>query len=182
MIHVTITASELADAGACSEGGDLQHNGMALFRAIGKLQWGLADPPCIVVPRWTVLHTLWFATAYPSHYGWLRDKSLIPCVSLRGANLGGAYLRGANLGGANLRDANLVGANLVGANLRGANLGGAYLGGANLVGANLVGANLRGANLVGANLRGANLGGANRYRSDPVIVGWTLVDGSLSRT
>jgi len=54
-------------------------------------------------------------------------------VSLRGADLSGAYLRGADLSGAYLS----------GAYLRGADLSGAYLSGADLRGADLRGAKLK---------------------------------------
>ena len=68
-------------------------------------------------------------------------------VSLRGADLSGAYLRGADLSGAYLSGAYLRGADLSGADLSGADLSGAYLSGAYLRGADLSGAYLRGAKL-----------------------------------
>lgn len=57
--------------------------------------------------RWTPLHDVWLAVAYPGFSGWLRDWGLVPRV-----NLGGADLSCANLRGANLCDADLNGANL----------------------------------------------------------------------
>ena len=93
-------------------------------------------------------------------------------VSLRGANLRGAYLRGADLCGADLR----------GADLCGANLGGAYLDGANLTGAILTGANLTGSSLTGASLTAASLGGA--YVENTIIdlpPGWKIENGLIVR-
>ncbi|WP_196487145.1 pentapeptide repeat-containing protein [Burkholderia vietnamiensis] len=78
-------------------------------------------------------------------------------VSLRGANLRGAYLSGADLSGANLSGAYLSGANLSDADLSGAYLSGANLRDADLSDADLSGAYLRDADLSGANLSGADL-------------------------
>ena len=126
MISSTITLEELRNSSACEEG-------IKLFSAItdGK--------ETLLIPKWSILHTVWLAVAYPDFAKWLRDKNIVPS-----ANLQDADLRDANLQDANLRDANLWGANLRGANLRRANL--RY-------------ANLRDANLRGANLRDANLPG-----------------------
>ncbi|WCQ92562.1 pentapeptide repeat-containing protein [Sorangium sp. Soce836] len=198
MITVSLTRQALTREGACSDG-------LALFDSIKALadeQRAAEGKPARrgLVVRWTRLHTLWAATAYPSFFGWLVGKGLVPGANLDGANLAGAYLAGAylaraNLDGANLDGANLARANLARANLDGANLAGAYLDGANLARANLAGAYLAGANLAGAYLAGANLAGANldgaylaganldgaylagarRRRTDPVLVGWEVV-------
>ena len=83
------------------------------------------------------------------------DLSLVPNLSLRGAQLQGAQLNHACLVGIDLQEANLEGANMQGAQLQRAQLQGANLSGANLQGANLSGAVLSGAemsNLVVTNL------------------------------
>jgi len=150
-ITVTITLADLQRHDACVEG-------IALWRSIatrspkGRLR---------VRVKWTPLHDVWLAVAYPGFSGWLRDWGLVPRANLGGANLGGANLRGANLYGASLRGADLRGADLRGADLRGADLRGADLGGADLGGADLGGADLGGADLYGANLGDADLYGAN---------------------
>ena len=133
MTSVVLTKDELVMAGACDESDDPRKSGMALFRAIARLQ---GDPSRVIVPQWTALHTVWLARVYHGHYNWLRIKSLIPNADLRHADLRGvslwdtdlrgADLRHADLRGADLRRANLQGADLQGADLRGANLRGAY--------------------------------------------------------
>ena len=101
-------------------------------------------------------------------------------ISLRGANLSGAYLSGADLRGADLCGADLRGADLRGANLSAADLRGANLRGADLSGADLRGANLRGADLCGAGLSGANLSGADL--SDAGLRGTDLSGADLRGT
>ena len=141
MISSTITLAELRNSSACE-------GGIKLFSAItdGK--------ETLLIPEWSILHTVWLAVAYPDFAKWLRDKNIVPSANLQDANLQDANLQDADLRDANLQDANLRDANLWGANLRGANLQGA-----NLQYANLQYANLRDANLRGANLRDANLPG-----------------------
>jgi len=173
-ITVRLDRAALEAANACD-------GGLALFDALlahqteERARRGLRPLRHLRI-RWTPLHALWSAGAYPEFSRWLYARGLIPLISLgganlEGANLGGANLEGANLGGAYLVDANLVGANLGGANLEGANLWGANLVGANLdraylVGANLEGAYLEGAYLERANLEHANLVGANLDRAN----------------
>jgi uncharacterized protein YjbI with pentapeptide repeats len=89
------------------------------------------------------------------------EQAIDNSISLRGANLTGAYLRGANLTGAYLRGADLSGADLSGADLSGAIL---YKG--NLRGANLSGADLNYAMLTNAEVYNVNLNGANLIRVD----------------
>ncbi len=151
MITVTITRKQLTTAEACPEG-------MALFEAL-RIAQGLKHS--VKVRDWTITHQLWLSAAYPSFYGWGRDRGLWPQLPMCGADLYGANLRGANLYGANLRGANLYGANLRGAKLYAADLYGADLRGADLYGATLSGADLSGADLYGATLSGADLYGAN---------------------
>jgi hypothetical protein len=134
MINVVITKAELEAANACDGPG----SGMELFRSLNRMQFGTkAKGLRVKVNGWTILHQLWFSAAYPGHYGWLRDKGMIPQIAMEYANLVGANLRGADLRGADLVGADLRGADLVGANLRGADLVGANLRGANLYCANL---------------------------------------------
>jgi len=173
MIIISITETALRAEDPCVDGLDL-------FRAIKRHQDEVraAEGKPLrrgLRVRWTRLHGLWLAAAYPSMAGWLADKGIVPQVSLPFADLRGANLRGADLDGANLRGADLDGANLPFANLDGANLRGA-----NLDGANLRGANLDGANLDGANLRGANLRGANWPRDKAPPDGWEKRDAACS--
>jgi uncharacterized protein YjbI with pentapeptide repeats len=130
--------------------------------------------------RWTRVHSLWLATAFPDFAQWLTAYGLIPNAylvgaNLKNANLVNAYLPFANLAEANLENACLAGTNLKNAHLARANLKNAYLedtylsgadlGNANLKSATLVGANLEGADLSHANLAGANLRSANLTRA-----------------
>lgn len=98
MIVVTLCRSALKRAGACADG-------LSLFDAIASQQ-PASDARRLrrIKVRWTRLHQLWAATAYPTFYGWLRDNGLAPQLSMRHANLRGANLRGADLYGANLGD------------------------------------------------------------------------------
>ena len=149
MITVTITRQEMETAKperACGEG-------VELWEEIARMQWGVADPPSIVVRDWQPVHAIWLRVTYPEFSQWLESHGMIP--SLRGANLYAADLRGADLRGADLRAANL----------RAANLRAAYLYGADLRAADLSGANLYGAYLYGANLSGA-------YRPNSAPTGW----------
>jgi len=141
-IQLFLSRTDLTRAGACPEG---------IKRFNELFPQGLATP-------WTVTHQLWAAWAEPAFYSWLRDKGLLPVLSMRGANLSGANLSRADLSRANLSGANLSGANLSGADLSRANLSRANLSGANLSRANLSRANLYGADLYEADLRGADLG------------------------
>ena len=166
MITITIQRATLVKLQACTEG-------LALYDAIAAQQPASdARRSKRLRFRYTPLHCVWLASAYPGFASWLIARALVPLLSLESANLRGANLGGANLYGANLYGANLGGANLYGALLAGANLGGALLAGANLGGANLYGALLAGANLGGANLYGANLRGAYRSLYDAPIAGW----------
>lgn len=90
MIAVSITQAELDRHDACRES-----RGRELLSTISVQQWGV-DTGEVVVSRWTPLHSVWLAWAYPGHAAWLRDEGIVP-----GANLDGASLRGANLRGAN---------------------------------------------------------------------------------
>ena len=118
-ITVRIDRAALEAAGACERG-------LALFDAL--LAHQTEDRARSVGPdgrprrplrhlriRWTPLHALWSAGAYPEFSRWLYARGLIPQISLEGANLEGANLRGANLVDAYLVDAYLDGANLRGA-------------------------------------------------------------------
>lgn len=106
MISVRLSEAELRRHNACDDGDDPARSGMALYRAIARLQYpDVADPPCIIVREWTQLHTVWLHSVYPSHASWLEARGLVPRANLSGAYLDGAYLRGAYLRGANLRDA-----------------------------------------------------------------------------
>ena len=101
MIYVSITKAELLKHEACDEG-------MRLFDAIASGdEW---------VGKWTPLHSVWLATAYPAFRAWLRHRGLIPITDLAHANLFGADLSGANLSRAYLSGADLSRANLSGAN------------------------------------------------------------------
>jgi hypothetical protein len=193
-IILRIYRQRLVDAGAC-------HDGLALYDAIAAMAKARGDRRARkrLRVRWTPLHAVWLASAYPAWACWAEAHGIVPHLrgaDLVGANLGGADLRGANLRGADLRGANLYGADLRGANLYkggwtaqpatsapyGADLRGANLRGANLYGADLRGADLRGANLYGADLRGANLRGANLYGADlrgANLVGANLVGANL---
>jgi len=155
VILLTIRRKDLVTAGACKEG-------LALYDAIAAMQQETdARRGKRIKVRWTRLHRLWIATAYPSFWAWLQDRGIAPEISLRGADLRGADLRGAYLRGAYLYGADLYGADLRGADLYGADLRGADLYGADLYGAYLRGADLRGAYLGGADLCGADLRGAD---------------------
>lgn len=110
MIFVTITRRLLAEHQACAEG-------LTLFDHVAAMSKRSPRGVPRIKVRWTIAHQLWAATAYPSFYAWLRDKSLAPQLSMARANLYGADLQGANLRGANLRGADLRGANLYGADL-----------------------------------------------------------------
>lgn len=101
-------------------------------------------------------------------------------VSLKGANLSGAYLERANLSGAelssiNLSHANLEKAKLIGTTLKDVNLTEAILNDAELKGADLEDADLSDAKLVGADLRGVNF-------KDTVLLGADLTDTKLTNT
>jgi len=118
VITVSLSQDTLASKGACKEG-------LALFDTIKAM----ADAERLklkkprrrgIVLRWSRLHYLWLATAYPGFSSWLIERGHEPSLGLDGANLDGANLDGANLDGANLDGANLDGANLDGANLDGA--------------------------------------------------------------
>ena len=158
MITVTIHRKSLQDAGACADG-------LALFSRIAAMQPETdSRRQDRIRVRWTRLHRVWLAAAYPSFWWWLYGNGFVPESCLSGADMRGANLRSANLYGADMRSANLYGADMRSANLYGADLGGADMRGANLGGANLYGADMRSADLGGADMRGANLGD---YERDP---------------
>ena len=112
-----------------------------------------------------------------------KEKTII---SLRGADLSGAFfweanlveadLRGADLRGADLSDADLSDADLSNANLNDAYLSFSLLFRTNLSGADLSSVHLMHTFFVGANLSGANLSGANL--SDANLSGATMPDGT----
>jgi len=178
MMIIALQRKALESKRACPEG-------LRLFDAIKARQDDVrakaGKPPrkgCVW--RWTRLHVVWMAVAYPGFLAWMVQRDLFPIANLGGAYLEGAYLEGAYLEGAYLEGAYLEGAYLEGAYLKGANLvranlRGAYLRGAYLEGAYLEGAYLKGAYLVRANLEGAYWG------DHPPPAGWRLVNGRLTR-
>jgi hypothetical protein len=171
---VRIYRRDLVAANACPDG-------IAIYDAIAAMaaaRGGHRAPKRLRI-RWTPLHALWLATAYPSHSRWLVEHQIVPSLScLARANLAGTDLAGADLARARLARANLAGADLARANLAGADLAGADLVGANLARADLaraylVGAYLVGAYLVGANLAGAYLAGCRWPSNRTAPAGWT---------
>ena len=166
MITVSIRRADLVAENACNPWLALfdvlkTHQDEQRARSIGPegSPQAARGPRAGLVVRWSRLHALWLASAYPSFASWLVERGIVPQVSLISASL-----RGANLDGASLRGASLDGANLDSASLRGANLDGA----------SLRGASLRGANLDGASLRGASLRGANWPSGRDAPLGWEI--------
>jgi uncharacterized protein YjbI with pentapeptide repeats len=94
-MSITVAIYERDLANACAEG-------IALWRLIAEQSKRSKKGELRVKCTWTLLHQLWFATAYPSFYGWMRNVGLVPQISMRDANLGGANLRSADLRGADL--------------------------------------------------------------------------------
>ncbi len=113
MITVTIQRKDLEKADACGGGLGLFDSIKALADEQRKAE-GKAARKGVTI-RWSRLHALWLATAYPEYSRWLIDMGIVPAISFRGANLDGANLIRANLYGANLDGANLIRANLDGA-------------------------------------------------------------------
>jgi len=182
-IILRIYRRDLLAAAACA-------NGLAVYDAIAAMALARGDERATkrLRLRWTPLHALWLASAYPSDARWLVEEGIVPAVAMYGAPLDGASLDGASLDGASLRNASLDGASLRnaslrnafldGASLRNASLDGASLRNASLDGASLDGASLRNASLVGASLvdaslRNAFLDGAYWSKSRPAPDGWT---------
>ena len=94
MITITIQRATLVKLQACTEG-------LALYDAIAAQQPASdARRSKRLRFRYTPLHCVWLASAYPGFASWLIARALVPLLSLESANL-----RGANLGGANLRGA-----------------------------------------------------------------------------
>ena len=152
MITVSIRRADLVAENACNPWLALfdvlkTHQDEQRARSIGPegSPQAARGPRAGLVVRWSRLHALWLASAYPSFASWLVERGIVPQVSLISASLRGANLDGASLRGASLDGANLDSASLRGASLRGANLAFASLDGANLDGASLRGASLRGA-------------------------------------
>jgi hypothetical protein len=100
---VRIYRRDLVAARACADG-------IAIYDAIAAMALARGDERATkrLRIRWTPLHSLWLAKAYPSHSNWLIEQNIVPSLpNLRGADLYGADLRGADLYGANLGGADL---------------------------------------------------------------------------
>jgi hypothetical protein len=108
------------------------------------------------------------------HEGKIHEKGVI---SLKGADLSGAYLRATDLSNALLKDALLGSALLGGAYLKDTNLSDAYLWKADLREAKLTGADLSDAYLAEANLEGATVRDEQLGELES-LEGTTMLDGS----
>ena len=108
------------------------------------------------------------ATLFPTDFDPVKAGAylIVPCVSLRNADLTGSDLSNLDLMGANLQGANLTSAQLNNSDLRDANLSSAKLQGAQLYRCNLSRANLRQVNLNDANLSSADLTTADLTEAD----------------
>lgn len=117
MITVALTRADLVEKRVAAGLEKACQNGLDLFDALKahcdeqRARDGKPRRRGIVI-RWSRVHALWMATAYPSHSAWMIGAGLLPAMGFADADLRGAHLRGAHLGGADLRGADLRGAYL----------------------------------------------------------------------
>ena len=108
MITVSIRRADLVAENACNPWLALfdvlkTHQDEQRARSIGPegSPQAARGPRAGLVVRWSRLHALWLASAYPSFASWLVERGIVPQVSLISASLDGANLDGASLRGAN---------------------------------------------------------------------------------